>query len=172
MKIVFCALFIAANLFLSSAAAKDQSMDDLQIKIAEVSPSGSITVEVSNASKGSIKVWQESNSWGAARWRVLRIRKGQLETFFQNPNQRFTRNIPAFTEIAGEAQIKQKLDLNGGNWCGFGHCSAYNEHGLGGQEVSFEPKDIIVVLYDVPHTNEAVKMGVWYGVAAAFTAAT
>ena len=33
--------------------------------------------------------------------------------------------------------------------------------------VSFEPNDIIVVTYDVPRTDEAVKMGVWYGVAAA-----
>ncbi|MGC9975747.1 MAG: hypothetical protein ABSC57_03370 [Syntrophales bacterium] len=169
MKIIFYTLFIVGNLFLGSAAAKDDSMKDLQIKIAEVSPSGGITVEVSNASKDPIKVWQDSNSWGAARWRVLHIRKGRLETFFQNPNQRFTRNIPKFSEIAGGAHIKQKLNLNGGNWYGWGHCSSYDEHGLGGQEVSFEPSDIIIVTYDVPRTNEVVKMGVWYGVAAAFT---
>ena len=167
MKIVIYTLFIVASLFLGSATAKEQSMKDLQIKIAEVSPSGVITVEVSNTSIYPIKVWQEANSWGAARWRVLRIRKGQLETFFQNPNQHFTRNIPTFSEIAGGAHIKQKLDLNGGNWCGFGHCSSFDEYGFLGQEVSFEQNDIIVVTYDVPFTNEAVNMGVWYGVAAA-----
>ena len=169
MKTICCTLFILANLFLGSMGAQDKSMNGLEIKIAEVSPSGGITVEISNASKDPIKVWQESNSWGAARWRVLRIRKGQLETFFQNPNQRFTRNIPTFSEIAGGAHIKQTLDLNRGNWCGLGHCSSHDEHGFGGQEVGVEPNDIIVVTYDVPRTNEAVKLGVWYGVAAALT---
>ncbi|MDR3747915.1 MAG: hypothetical protein P4M04_07160 [Acidobacteriota bacterium] len=80
-------------------------MSGIEIKIAEVSLSGGITVKVSNASKDVIKVWQESNSWGGARWRVLRIRKGLLETFFQNPNERFTKNIPTFTQIAAGAQI-------------------------------------------------------------------
>jgi YD repeat-containing protein len=144
-------------------------MNDLEIKIAEVSHSGGITVKVSNGSKNSVKVWQESNSWGAARWRILRIRKGELETFFQNPNQRFTRNIPTSNEIALRAQIEQKLDLNGGNWCGFSHCSSYNERGFGGREVSFEMGDIVVVVYDVPRTEEATRMSVWYGATAALT---
>jgi hypothetical protein len=167
---VFSSLLILANLFLGSVmVAQDKPMNGLEIKIVEVLPSGGITARVSNSSKNPIKVWQESNSWGAARWRVLRVRKGQLEAFFQNPNQRFTRNIPTSTEIAPGAQIEQKLDLNGGNWCGFGHCSSYNEHGFGGREASFEPGDIIVVSYDVPRTNEAATMGIWYGVTAALT---
>ena len=166
----FSILFIVASLFLGSiGVAQDKPMNDLEIKIAEVSHSGGITVKVSNGSKGAIKVWQESNSWGAARWRVLRIRKGQLETFFQNPNQHFTRNIPTSAEIAAGARIEQKLDLNGGNWCGFGHCSSHSERGSGGREASFEPGDIVVVTYDVPRTNEASKMGVWYGVTGALT---
>src|ERR1051326_7856661 len=73
------------------------------------------------------------------------------------------------TEIGAGAQTEQKLDLNGGNWCGFGHCCAYNEHGFGVREASFEPGDIIVVTYDVPRTNEATKMGIWYGVTASLT---
>ncbi len=169
MKTTLCAIFIVADLFLGFYAPSEQSMDNLQIKIAEVSPSGGVNVEITNPSKHPIRMWQESNSWGAARWRVLRIRNGRLETFFQNPNQRFTRNIPTSSEIAGGGHIKQKLDLNGGNWCGLGHCGSYNEHGFGGQQVSFEPNDMIVVTYDVPRTNEAVKMDIWYGVTAAFT---
>ena len=169
MKTTSYALFITASLFLGLATAKEQSMsmNDLQVKIIETSPSGSITVEVTNASKYPIKIWQESNSWGAARWRVLLIREGRLKTFFQNPNQRFTRNIPTISEIAAGAHIKHMLDLNGGNWCGLGHCSKHDEHGLKGHEVSFEPNDMIVVTYDVPRTIEAVKEDVWYGVAAA-----
>ena len=162
--LIFVCLFLA-----TIAVAEDKPMKGLDIKIVEVPPSGSVTVKISNSSKDLIKVWQESNSWGAARWRVLLIRKGHLETFFQNPNQRFTRNIPTSNEIAAGAQIEQKLDLNGGDWCGFGHCSAYNEHGFSGREASFEPGDIVVVTYDVPRTNEASKMGVWYGVTGALT---
>lgn len=161
-----------SSFFLGSVMmmAQDKSKNGLEIKIASVTPSGGITVKVSNISKDPVRVWQESNSWGAARWRVLRIRKGQLEAFFQNPNQRFTRNIPTSTDIAAGAEIEQKFDLNGGNWCGFAHCSGYKEHGFGGREASFEPGDIIVVTYDVPRTDEASKMGVWYGVTAEMTA--
>jgi hypothetical protein len=42
----------------------------------------------------------------------------------------------------------------------------YNEKGIGGQEISFEADDVIVVIYDVQRTVEAIKMGAWYGVAA------
>jgi hypothetical protein len=115
MSTTFCTLFTLANLFLGSvvALAQDKSMNGLEIKITEVSRSGSVTVKLRNGSKDPIKVWQESNSWGAARWRILRIRRGQMETFFQNPNQRFTRNIPIPNEIAAGAQTEQKLNLNG-----------------------------------------------------------
>ncbi len=167
---IFSTILILAGLLLGPAVvAQDKPMNGLEIKIAEVVRSGGITVRVSNGSKDPIKVWQESNSWGAARWRVLRLRKGQLETFFQNPNQRFTRNIPTSKEIAAGAQIEQKLDLNGGNWCGFGHCSSYNERGFGDRVASFERGDTIIVTYDVPRTDEASKMGVWYGVTGAST---
>jgi hypothetical protein len=169
MKMTFYALFITVNLLLGSAAAKEQSMKELQIKIAEVSPSGCIVVEVSSTSEDPVKLWQGSNSWGAARWRVLRIRKGILQSFYQNPDRRFTRNIPSFNLIAERANIKQKLNLNGGNWCGFGYCSSHDEHGFGGKDIFFEPGDVVVVTYDVPRTNEAVEKGIWYGVSAAIT---
>ena len=98
----------------------------------------------------------------------MRVRKGELDTFFQNPNQDFTRNIPSFREIAGGERIEQKLDLNGGNWCGLGHCGEYNERRSGGEKMNFQSSDTVAVLYDVPRSDEAAKMGVWYGVAAAF----
>jgi hypothetical protein len=141
-------------------------MNNVEIKITNVSSSGRVDVMINNPHNFPIKIWKESNSWGAARWRVLVLRRGTVETFFGNPDQVFTRNIPAFNEIEGPAQLKQGLDLNGGNWCWRSQCSMYNEKGIGGQEISFEADDVIVVIYDVPRTVEAVKMGVWYGVAA------
>jgi hypothetical protein len=92
-----------------------------------------------------------------------------LESFFQDPNQRFTRNIPTFSEIAKGARVEHRLDLNGGNWCGFGHCAGYSECGFRGRRVRFESGDLIIVTYDVPRTREADKMGVWYGVVAVLT---
>jgi hypothetical protein len=169
MRILCCILFLLGNLLCSSIAATGKPVNALTLKVLDVQRSGTVTVELGNSSNIAVRIWKESNSWGAARWRVLRIRKGQLETFFQNPDRGFTKNNPSFTEIAGGGHIQQKLDLNEGNWCGLGHCGAYNEKGFGSEKMSFEPNDTVVVIYDAPRTNESGKMGVWYGVAAAFT---
>jgi len=139
------------------------------MKIEKVSPSGSITLGISNPSDKPLKLWEESNSWGATNWRVLRIRQGQIETFFQNPYQIFTVNAPLFNAIPPGEHLQRKLDLNGGNWCGFGHCASYNEQGFrDGKKVAFEPGDTIIAVYDVPPTKESQELGVWTGVVAAF----
>ena len=169
MGTFFCVLLIFGNLFYGPPVAKGKSKNDLKVKIVEVLPSGRITVELSNSSKELSRIWRDSNSWGADRWRVLLIRNGRLETFFQNPDQGFTRNIPTSDELAAGARVEKKLDLNGGNWCGLGHCALYNERGFGGEKVGFEPNDMIIVTYDVPLTTEAHKLDVWYGVATAST---
>src|SRR5208283_4805722 len=74
MKIDYCAMFVLVALFCGSATTKGISMNDLKIEIRDVTPSGSITVRVSNSSKDVIKLWKQSNSWGAACWRVLLVR--------------------------------------------------------------------------------------------------
>jgi hypothetical protein len=148
-------------------ASKDRTMAALDLMIAEVLPSASVVATMRNLSKEPLRVWNESNSWGAGRWRILRIRNGHVETFFQNPDQRFTRNIPTYHEIGGGAEVERKLDINGGNWCTKDHYSAHDEHGIGGKEIVFTPNDTIVVIYDVPRTTEATNLTVWYGVVAA-----
>ena len=168
MKAFFCALLILAGILDGSVKPKDESMDELKVRILEVSKSGILTAEINNWSKRPIKIWKDSNSWGAARWRVSVIRKGQLEIFFQNPNQDFTKNNPAFSELSPGSASKQILDLNGGNWCGRGRCTLYSERRSGDERISFEAGDVLVVSYDVPATIEARSMGVWYGVAGAF----
>src|SRR5438552_8869127 len=77
------------------------SIKGLTIGKVEVSRTGNIWVELTEASKERVKVWKGSNSWGAACWRVLLIRNGNLETFFRNPDQGFTVNWPEFADIAG-----------------------------------------------------------------------
>jgi hypothetical protein len=166
MKTILCMLLVLTNVSFGQASY-EKLLNSLKIEIKEVSPLGSISVDVTNASSEPTKIWTETGSYGAARWRVLRIRRGQLETFFQHPNQQFTRNEVFPVEIAAGGHIHEKHDLNGGNWCGFGHCTWFNKRGFGGRELSFEPGDIVVVIYDVPRTELAVKGGIWYGVAAA-----
>ena len=137
------------------------------LMITNVSKTGNVLLQIENPSKERLRLWEDSNSWGAARWRILRIKNGQVDVFFQNPYQIFTANIPTTTEIAPGASVERTLDVNGGNWCGLGHCSSYNERGLGGKEIRFEGSETIVVMYDVPPTKEAQDLSVWQGAVAA-----
>jgi hypothetical protein len=158
---------IATNRNESSARPIEKSMNALNITKLEVSRAAQATLRLENSSKAPIRIWKDSNSWGAASWRLLLIRNGSLEVFFQNPDQEFTRNGPAFDEIPGGGHLDQKLDLNGGNWCGLGHCSIHSERGFGGKKFNFEPNDTVIIIYDVPVTQEAHDNHVWYGVIAA-----
>lgn len=172
-RALFPLLAVVPALFLCSAKnAVDVSLVNLDLQIMTASRTGRITVKVGNPSKTTIKLWNESNSWGAACWRVFVIRNGQIETFYQNPYQIFTVNAPEATEVAGGAHIERSLDLNGGNWCESGYCSSYNQRGFNGGAMAFEQNDIIIAVYDVPPSTEARKMAVWHGVSAAYTTVT
>lgn len=178
MRMFICGLLLLISSTSATAAQKENTMSGLTLAIKEVKPSGVVTVEINNTSQKPIRIWNDANSWGAAHMRILLIRDGRLKTFFENPDQMFTRNGPGFDEIAAGAKIDRELSLNGGNWCGFGHCSQYKDHGFGGREASFERGDILIVIYDVPKlyvfpeardSVDAGKAGVWYGVATAMT---
>jgi len=142
-------------------------MGGLNLVIKEVKSSGVVILEIKNSSQEPIKVWEEANSWGAAHWRVVLIRDGRLKTFFEEPDQGFTRNIPAFKEIAAGGHIDRELNIAGEGW-----------RRADAQKVSFERGDVLIVIYDVPKpeiwpeapiTVEVSKMGVWYGVATVLT---
>jgi hypothetical protein len=163
MRMFIYAMIIFPVTFASPRDAK-VSMNNLVIKILEVSSSGTISVELSNPSDVPIKVWKDSNSWGAARWRVAIVRNGQLSVFYQNPNEDFTKNFPVFDEIVAGEVRKVLLDLNGNNWCGRGRCTEYGQHRSGYERITFQTGDVLVVTYDVPVSDEARELGVWYGV--------
>jgi len=169
MKTLLSIFLISVSLCCAPAMADIQSLEHVKIEIVRVLPTGTIMIEIRNTSKAPIRIWEDSNSWGAARWRVLRIRKGEIETFYENPNRLFTKNVPAFVEIAGESHAKKVLSINGGNWCGYGYCSRYNQVGLNGSSISFDAADVLIAVYDVPSTNESTKLDVWNGVAAGIT---
>lgn len=169
-RILFVLLLWACFLC-DSAVATESNRSDLTLIVLQVSRSASITVNIANSSESPVKLWDETNSWGAAHWRVFIIRKGKVETFFQNPYRKFTVNVPSFKEIPSGSNVQRTLDLNGGNWCGRGLCAAFNEHGLGGINISFQAGDTVIVTYDVPATDDvqARKFGVWNGVVATLT---
>jgi hypothetical protein len=160
MKNVLCCLtfLIFPGLLGDSAVAEMHGWNDLAVRVLEASHSAKVRVSVLNTSKEPLRIWKDSNSWGAARWRILVLRNGQLQTFFQNPDRDFTVNLPTFVEIAGGSHLEQSLDLNDGNW-----------RGSERERVIFNPGDTVVVVYDVPFTPESLKLGVWYGVATTST---
>jgi hypothetical protein len=159
--------YIAIVLALSSGRPSPSfaHINDLELKIAESSPSGVITIEMNNSLEKPLRIWDESNSWGAARWRVVVIRNGKTQSFFENPDQDFLRNVPTFEEIVHGKQKTHKLDLNDGNWCGLGYCTSYGQRRLTADQIRLQSGDTIIVSYDVPFEPESLRLGVWYGVA-------
>lgn len=164
MKAVRCSIFLVVCILCSAVTGSDKGMTSLKISITAISYSGSISLEMQNASKLPIRIWTEANTWGAAHWRVLLLRNNQLQTFYQNPNQDFSRNIPSFDELPGGKSLKKVLNINDGEWCG-----------MEGKKVSFQKGDAIIVIYDVPILDPcpgsrihmvAYESNVWYGVVA------
>jgi hypothetical protein len=155
------------NVNINPMNSSNAAGNSIKIARAEAARTGDITVQILNVSKKPVKLWEDSNSWGATCWRVLVLRDGHLETFYQYAGRIFTVNLPTFNEIAAGGRLEQKLDLNGGNWCGLGHCALHFERGFGGRNETFEPTDTVIVIYDVPVTQDARDNKVWYGVIAA-----
>jgi hypothetical protein len=159
-----------------------KSLYSLKLEVTTISAEGKVTVRMSNVSKQPLRVWQETNTWGAANWRLLVYRAGRLETYFQEydyVNYFPTANTPDFDEIGAGAYIERKLDLNETHsWERWG--------GTRGGKVEFKPGDLVIVVYDVPATPAAKDLstelpsgsglakrwrgvGVWYGATAAST---
>ena len=158
--------FISTVLFCHPVIAQAQFMNGIAIKISSVSQNGDITVDVANKSEKTVRLWDESNSWGSGRWRILVVRKGRLQTFFQNPAQNFTQNLPTFREISPRASITKKLNPNDDEWCNLGCCRSADKTEPVCGKVSFGQGDLIIVVYDVPPFPEYLRRAVWYGVVA------
>lgn len=121
--------------------------------MASLTLSGSLTVDLVNISDHSIRIWKDSNSWGASRWRLLRLRGASIETFVQKKKSTFTRNVPGFEEIPKGEHLTKPLTLNSEEW------------DVPPTGISFQPGDVVIVVYDVPESPEARSMTVWHGFA-------
>jgi hypothetical protein len=157
-------LLLLANVLDLSPSNQGKARSGLALQIATISANAQISVEMRNVSPKVIKLWKESNSWGSSHWRVLIVRNGRVQLFFQNPDTIFTRNGPAYIEVAAGGRVMQILDLNDDKWLG----------GTG-EATTIKRGDTVIVLYDVPkqqiyreapNSVAAVNAGVWYGVCA------
>jgi hypothetical protein len=145
-----------------------RSTNGLELKILRVLSPARIVMTTTNVSTSPIKVWDYGNSWGFTRLRVLRIRNGQLETFYKNPHPGFHANVPETDVLQPGEYIEWNLDLNEGGWCWREQCSYLRDRGIGGKRIEFRPDDTIIVIYDVPPPGDeadtwARKSGAWSG---------
>ena len=139
-----------------------ETVPPIELKIVRVAPQeGAITVVTGSSSP--VRLWKNSNGWGYVAWKILRVRGGQIDMFYQNPFQLITKNNPDFDTIGGDVRREETLHLNGGDWCSAGVCTPYFRQGVGGKTITFEPRDLLIVLYDIPITQEARTRAVWYG---------
>ena len=156
-RFVFVGLLLGICLSGRPAAAQDASMTGLGVSIQKATPSGIVRVKLVNRSKQSIRVFRDSNTWGAARWRILRIRGGAVEAFAQTLKEIYTRNVPAFDDLPAGASVDVQLDINDKGWLP-DPSSTVNARLASG--------DTIVVVYDGPVTSEAEQLHVWHGISA------
>lgn len=150
VSILFC--FISV-----SGQSASSALSRLQLAITNVSASGVISMKMLNRSEELLRVWDESNSWGAFRWRVIVRHNHRTTTWFQDADGfMFTKNQPQFQEIDAGSAITKKLDVKSGPWTS-------QEPG---SRLALERGDTVTVVYDVPPSQEATAKDVWYGVVA------
>lgn len=149
MKFVLTIL-CAAAISVVWAARDSSSLPILDMKIVELTDPGRIKIEVRQTEGRSFRLWNDSNSWGAARWRVLILRGDELTALVQQRPPAFTRNGPGYSEYLTNFSLE--LILTESDW-------ATIKGSFGG----FNHEDQVIVIYEVPVTQEAFKFGVWHG---------
>jgi hypothetical protein len=157
MLTMLSSTMLCSLLFGTSPMGKEPPVPGaLELVILRVTLPNGIVIEMRNTSSAPVRLWRESNTWGVARWRVMRIRDGNAVLFYQVPIHGFTRNVPAFDEVSGESRVQRLLDLTEAAW-----------RSTGSSDRSIRAGDLVIVFYDVPVTDEATRLGVWHGAIAA-----
>ena len=124
----------------------------LSLRIISIS-GPAITVEISNDSGKAVRLFTESNTWGADRWRVVDIGANGVKSFFMEVPEAYTRNVPETFSIPSGGKWKRNFLMTGKEW------SSSNKHSW-----STRPGDTVLVEYDLrweemPGDQE----GVWHG---------
>jgi hypothetical protein len=120
--------------------------------VLKLKPPHAVAIQLKNSTAVPLRLFDESNSWGAARWRILRIRQGAASLAYQVPIYAFTRNLPGFQELPGQGTSEKELDLSDKTW---------RTHGMA--DATLQSGDLVVVIYDVPVSSEAQRLGVAWG---------
>jgi hypothetical protein len=152
---------LAVSLLLASTPARgleQGSPAGLELRVVNVSPPRVISIELKNVTAHALRLFRESNSWGAARWRVLRVRGGEAALAYQVPVYAFSMNVPGYDELAGQATRMKQLDLGDNSW-----------RIQGPTDLTLDPGDIVVAIYDVPVSSIAQRLSVWNGAVSAST---
>jgi hypothetical protein len=102
MRVQTCVALLVTLFATTLSASEDTNV--LKLDVRKVDMVGTLEVRMSNQSTKLLRIWRDTNSWGAARWRVLRLRGSTLSLFYQDPDQDFTRNVPGATEVAAGGQ--------------------------------------------------------------------
>jgi len=139
----------ATNWLVEQAAAR---RTQLTLQVTEVRAT-SVAVRLRNVTQASVNLPEQSNSWGAACWRIVRIRNGQSFVGYQTLTHGFTVNVPTTHSLAPGATWQQVLDLTKEEW-----------KASGANDLRIQRGDIIVVTYDVPYSDILVRANAWFGV--------
>lgn len=155
LKMALC-LLSSLPTVMAGAADEPPVRTGLELRVLRMTPPSVIEVELRNALSVPLRLFKEDNSWGAARWRIMRIRNGDAALFFQVPIEGFTVNTPAFDELPAHARLQRVLDLAEKGW-----------RSTQAVDMGIRAGDLVIPFYDVPVTDQARRGGVWYGAVAA-----
>jgi hypothetical protein len=148
-------IYLSVSLFFSTAAlSQNQPIEGLSLSIGTMS-GGKLAIQMCNVSSQPLRIFRTGNSWGDSHWRVLILRVNKIDTLVQNFRGIHTRNFPEFQEVRPGDCLSQTLDLLDGNWVNTT------------EDIQLKAGEAMVVIYDVPKSNEAIDRKVWYGFVAA-----
>lgn len=152
-------LFGLASVVSFGVAASESSPTDLELRIDKLSPTGQVTVSLHNSGQALLRLWR-TGRWSVGTWRVLHIAAidGTLTTYYEDPNQ-IIDDRPMYAEVSQEKPRMRKLDLTGPFWLP-------RREARSGENI-WATGDTLIVIYDIPMSPEAQKLGVWWGVVAA-----
>ncbi|MBS0458112.1 MAG: hypothetical protein JSS44_12385 [Proteobacteria bacterium] len=154
---MFTQLFLFAAALSVSAMPNSQealefSVNPLGIEVSSLA-GASITVGVVNRSNRDVKLFKESNTWGADRWRVVVVGNKRVRSFYQETPVAYTKNVPDTFSISAGGKWEKTLEMTDGTW-------------VSSEGSSWSPQlgDLVLVEYDIPWSTSVPGIdNLWHG---------
>ena len=147
-------------IFALPAMATAQPASALNISVKADPRTGTIIVHFINPGSGPIRLWKGPNSWSWDNVRFIIIRDHVSSYFRRDPEEIFTRNIPAYDEVSEHKSLDRVFSVFDGSWVASKNAPKQLEKG-----------DTIICVYAVNPTPEAAKYEVWVGTACGMSGA-